>query len=170
MEKLLTVISHDDFNSLIRNQNLLESEFNNHVTQVLKDDIINYFKDILGFDDVGCIMCLYKVNGRNIDIKKNYNNLNEYLEVASDCVILQFKANKPLMITMSFDDFLCINHKYDGELISHIGYDASDVIAFVPYIKLKDSKYFISLDENWGAVDMDVDPVNIGNVRRMDLC
>lgn len=170
MEKLLTVMSNDDFNCLLKEQTLLESEFNTHVTHNLKNDIVEYFKDLIGIDEVNCIMCLYKVNGNKVSIQKNYSDLNDYLEVASNCVILQFAANKALMLTMSFTDFININSDYDGDLRAHIGTDDSDLIAFVPYIKLKDCKYFISLDENWNAVDIDVDEAKVKDVRRMKIC
>lgn len=170
MENLLTVMSHDDFKRLISDSVIYESEFGSYVNNKFKDDLNQYFKDLLGIDNVGCIMCLYKDNGNKVTIKKNYQDLSDYMEVSSDCVILQFTVEESLMVTISFEEFLKINNCYENNFTENLNYESKDLVAFVPFIKLKDSKYFIALDENWESVKIDVDEAKSKELRRMNLC
>ena len=170
MENLITVISAEEFKKLITDEKLIESTYNSNVSTQLKTDLIEYFKQLTGLEDVGCIMCSYKIDSSTVQLNKHYSEIDEFLEVGSDAILLQFKAKNALMFTMDFEDFLSINSNYNGDIESYKHSQADNVIAFVPYINLKDSKYFISLDDNWDAVDIDVDSVIHKGLRRMDVC
>lgn len=170
VENLLTVISNDEFKNLIMNEKIIESEFSSQLSEQFKNDLIQYFKDLLEIEDVGCIMCLYKDNGNCVSLKKNYKDVGDYLEVTSECVMLQFQTDKSLMVTISFEEFLKINMNYANELQKGLDVNSKDLIAFVPFIKLKDSKYFIALDENWESVTIDVDEEKSKELRRMNIC
>lgn len=183
MGKLLTAISIDDAMQLVDMNNISSSELNQNLNKELVGIIQEFIRDNTGFE-AGFIACVQRIEGSPINLEEHYDEVSNYLQVATGTIILEMKVDEDLEISMKFEDLLEFNRKFNNSDEIMQGYlkrelhdslivgeieDEEDVVTFLPFVDINNCTYFIMLTEDWDAGEFELGDVPQIKLKRLNI-
>jgi len=176
--RLLTAISKKEAYNLAKTGKSFNINHIPNISDKLIKAIGEYMEKNVGYKSVPTC-CVSRIDGEEVSLEKNYEDLSDYIGVAGGSVILELDVNADMCVSINFEDLLEFNSRVkdieDDELVKYeleeffdsisLGkIDGLDIITFIPFLDLNKGKCFMLLNEDWDCEDM-----KLGNLPQIKL-